>query len=215
MALMEISYLGHSSFRIRTKTGVVVTDPFSSEMVGLKFPRVEADIVTVSHQHKDHNQASAVDGEPMVISLPGEYEIKGISFFGYASFHDESQGAERGENTIFVIEAEGLRVCHLGDLGATPAAKVMEEIIGVDVLMVPVGGKYTIDAKEAIELVNQIEPSYVLPMHYKTVAMTDLADLESFLSEMGAEKAEKLDKLTVTKDKLPEETKVVVLERKS
>jgi len=212
---MEISYLGHSSFRIRTKTGVVVTDPFSSEMVGLKFPRVEADIVTVSHQHKDHNQASAVDGEPMVISLPGEYEIKGISFFGYASFHDESQGAERGENTIFVIEAEGLRVCHLGDLGATPAAKVMEEIIGVDVLMVPVGGKYTIDAKEAIELVNQIEPSYVLPMHYKTVAMTDLADLESFLSEMGAEKAEKLDKLTVTKDKLPEETKVVVLERKS
>jgi L-ascorbate metabolism protein UlaG (beta-lactamase superfamily) len=212
---MEISYLGHSSFRIKTKTGTVVTDPFSSEMVGFKFPRVEADIVTVSHQHKDHNLVEAVDGEPLVISLPGEYEIKGISIFGYSSFHDESQGAERGENTIFVIEAEGLRVCHLGDLGALPPAKVMEEIIGVDVLMVPVGGKYTLGPKEAIEAVNQIEPSIVLPMHFKAGAMTDLADLEAFLSEMGAEKAEKLDKLSVTKDKLSEETKVVVLERKN
>ncbi len=211
---MEISYLGHSSFRIKAKTGTVVTDPFSSAMVGFKFPRVEADIVTVSHQHQDHNQVQAVDGQPMVISLPGEYEIKGISVFGYTSFHDQSQGAERGENTIFVIETEGLRVCHLGDLGAAPPAKVMEEIIGVEVLLVPIGGKYTIGPEEAVELINQIEPRYVLPMHFKTPGMTDLADLEAFLSEIGTEKTEKIDKLSVTKDKLAEETKVVVLERK-
>jgi L-ascorbate metabolism protein UlaG (beta-lactamase superfamily) len=212
---MEISYLGHSSFRIKTKTGTVVTDPFSSEMVGLKFPKTEADIVTVSHQHKDHNFTELVEGEPLVISQPGEYEAKGISVFGYPSFHDQSQGKERGENTIFVIEAEGLRVCHLGDLGALPSAGTMEEIIGTDVLMVPVGGKYTLGSEGAVEAVNQIEPSYVLPMHFRTPALPELAEVEAFLAEIGAEKTEKLDKLSLSKDKLPEETKVVVLERKS
>jgi L-ascorbate metabolism protein UlaG (beta-lactamase superfamily) len=212
---MEIAYLGHSSFRIKTKTGTVVTDPFSSAMVGLKFPKTEADIVTVSHQHKDHNSVELISGEPLIISQPGEYEVKGISLFGYPSFHDKSQGKERGGNIIYVIEAEGLRLCHLGDLGALPPAEIMEEIIGADVLMVPVGGKYTLGPEEAVEAVNQIEPSYVLPMHFRTPALAELAEKEAFLTEIGAEKTEKLDKLSLSKDKLPEETKVAVLEPKS
>ncbi|HUW24088.1 MAG TPA: MBL fold metallo-hydrolase [Patescibacteria group bacterium] len=212
---MDILYLGHSSFRIKTRSATIIADPFSSAVVGWKFPKTEADIVTVSHQHQDHNQVEAVGGEPFIVSLPGEYEIKGISIFGYSSFHDKNKGAERGPNTIFVIEAEGLRLCHLGDLGVLPPAEVMEEIIGVDVLMVPVGGKYTLGPEEAVEAVNQIEPSIVLPMHFRVPGLTELADLNEFLTEMGAEKTERLDKLSLTKDKLPEETRVVVLEKKS
>lgn len=212
---MEISYLGHSSFKIKTKTATVVIDPYSSEMVGFKFPKTEAEIVTISHQHKDHNFVQGVGGEPFVISMPGEYEVKGVSILGYSSYHDAKAGAERGKNTIFVIEAEGLTICHLGDLGSLPSSEVMEKIVGVNILMVPVGGTYTIDPEGAVEVINQIEPAIVLPMHFKSPGITNLADLGEFLAEMGAEQAERLDKLSITKDKLPQETKVVVLERKS
>lgn len=213
---MEIVYLGHSSFRVKTKTATIITDPFSPEAVGIKFPKTEADVVTVSHGHKDHNFLEGVGGEPFTITLPGEYEVKGISVFGYPSFHDNRSGAERGGNVIYTIEAEGLRVCHLGDLGTFPAAEVMEEIIGVDALMVPVGGTYTLGPKEAWEMVGQIEPSIVLPMHYKTPGgIEELVGVEEFLAQAGAEKTEKLDKLSLTKEKLPNEMKVVVLEKKS
>ncbi|RJR25488.1 lactamase [Candidatus Microgenomates bacterium] len=217
---MEITYLGHSSFRIKTKTATIITDPYSSEMVGLRYPKVEGDIVTVSHQHEDHNKVSNVSGEPFIISLPGEYEVKGVSIFGFASFHDGEEGVKRGTNNIFLIEAEGLRVCHLGDLGALPSSEVLEEIIGVDVLMIPVGGVSTIGPTEADEVISKLEPLIVLPMHYKEQGINekvfgDLASVDKFLSEMGAEQAEKLDKLSVTKDKLPEETRVVVLQRKA
>ncbi len=216
ITMMDITYLGHSSFKIRTKTATIVTDPFSPEMVGFKFPKTQADIVIVSHQHKDHNYLEGIENEPLVISLPGEYETKGISLFGFESAHGGKTEEEKVPNTIFLIEADGLSLCHLGDLGEIPPAKIMEEIIGVDILMVPVGGTYTLDPKGAVEIVNQIEPSFVLPMHYKTPGRNeDLAEVKEFLTEMGAEQAEKLDKLAISKDKLPEETKTVVLERKS
>lgn len=217
---MEITFLGHSAFKIKTKTATIITDPYSSEMVGFKFPKLEADIVTVSHQHEDHNDVSAVNGQPFIVSLPGEYEVKGISIFGFSSYHDEEEGAKRGTNNIFMIEAEGLRICHLGDLGILPSSEVLEEIIGAEVLMIPVGGVSTVGPTEADEVVSKIEPLYVLPMHYKMPGINekvfeDLAPVDKFLSEMGAEQAEKLDKLLVTKDRLPQETKIVVLERKS
>ncbi len=213
---MDISYLGHSSFKIKTKNAILVADPFSPEMVGFKFPKTEADIVIVSHQHQDHNFIEGIENEPLVVSLPGEYEAKGVSIFGFAAVHGGKTEAEKILNTIFLIEADGLSLCHLGDLGAIPNTKIMEEIIGVDVLMVPVGGTYSLGPKEAVEIINQIEPSIVLPMHFKTPGKNeDLADLKEFLTEMGAEQAERLDKLSLTKDKLPEETKIVVLERKS
>lgn len=214
-AIMDISYLGHSSFKIRTKNATVVTDPYSLEMGGVKFPRTEADIVTISHPHKDHSFLEGIVGQPFIVAQPGEYEVKGISFFGYPSLHGGKTEATKILNTIFLIEADGLTICHLGDLGGTPSTKIMEEIIGTDVLMVPVGGINTLGPKEAVEIVNQIEPRIVLPMHFRMAgANEELAKLSEFLTEMGAEQAEKMDKLSIGKDKLPEETKVMVLERK-
>jgi L-ascorbate metabolism protein UlaG (beta-lactamase superfamily) len=217
---MEIVYLGHSSFRIKTKTASIITDPYSSEMLGFKFPKVEADIVTVSHEHQDHNNLSGVGGEPFTISFPGEYEVKGVSIFGYSSFHDAKAGEERGKNIIYVIEAEDLKIAHLGDLRVLPEASVLEEIAGVDILMIPVGGEVTLGPEQASELIGKIEPSLVLPMHYKAEGIDEaqfrkLVELKEFLVQMGAEQAEKLDKLSISKDKLPQETKVIVLERKS
>jgi len=216
IAVMEISFLGHSSFKLKGKTTTVVTDPFSSVMVGFKFPKTTADIVTVSHQHQDHNCSSAIEGEPFIICAPGEYEVKGVSVFGFPSFHDTKSGAERGENIIFLIEVDGIKVCHLGDLGVLSSAKIMEEIIGADVLLIPVGGVYTIGPKEAVEVVNQLEPKMVIPMHFKSSGKNEeLSSVEDFLEQMGAEQTERLDKLSLTKDKVPEEMKVVVLERKT
>lgn len=217
---MEITFLGHSSFRIKTKTASIITDPYSSEMVGFKFPKTEADIVTVSHQHEDHNKVANIGGEPIIVSLPGEYEVKGVSIFGFSSYHDEEKGEKRGTNNIFMVEAEGLKVCHLGDLGALPSSEVLEEIIGVDVLMIPVGGVSTIGPSEADEVVSKLEPLIVLPMHYKEEGINEkafqkFAAVDKFLSEMGAQQTEKLDKLSIAKDKLPDETKIIVLERKS
>lgn len=216
---MEIVYLGHSSFRVKTKTGTIVTDPFSAEMVGFKFPKTEADIVTISHPHADHNRLEGVLGNPFVIDMPGEYETKGVFIYGYSSDHDTKGGEERGKNTIYVIEAEDLRIVHLGDLGETPSSEIMEEITGVDILMVPVGGEVTIGPKKAAELIAKIEPLIVIPMHFKAEGISekfkDLAPVQVFLSEMGTDKTEVLDKLSVSKDKLPEETKTVVLERKN
>lgn len=216
---MEISYLGHSSFKLKGKDVTVVTDPFKPEFVGLKFPKVEANIVTVSHNHEDHNFTQVVEGAPFIIDFPGEYEVKGVSIFGYPSFHDAKSGAERGGNTIFLIEIDGINICHLGDLGGKLTDKLFEEISVADILLIPVGGLTTIGPVEAAEVVKQTEPLIVIPMHFKVEQMDEsfakFATVEQFLKEMGAENAEKLDKLSITKDKLPEETKVIVLERKN
>ncbi len=211
--------MGHSSFKLRGKSATVVTDPYDPEFVGLRYPKTEADIVTVSHCHSDHNFISIVGGGPFVISLPGEYEIKGVSVFGFSSYHDDKQGTEKGKNVIYLIEIDGLRICHLGDLGGGLSAELIEEIGTVDVLCIPVGGKVTLEPNEAVELINQIEPSIVLPMHYNLPSMNqkifgDLKPVDEFLSKMEVEDKTVLDKLTISKDKLPEETKVVILERK-
>lgn len=219
-AVMEIYYLGHSSFRIKGKNTVLLTDPFSSSAVGFKFPKVEAQIVTVSHEHQDHNNVQAVEGNPFVVSAPGEYEIKGVSIFGFSSFHDSKQGAERGRNTVYLIEADGFRICHLGDLGDGLSQKIIEEVNGVDVLMIPVGGIATIGPKEAVEIISQIEPLIILPMHYKAPGINEttfgkFSTVGDFLKEYGTENPERLDKVSLTEGKLPGETKVVLIERKA
>jgi L-ascorbate metabolism protein UlaG (beta-lactamase superfamily) len=169
---MEIKYLGHSSFLIKTKTAKIVTDPFDPNMVGIKFPKTEVDIVTVSHQHKDHNQSKNVSGingvEPLLIDMPGEFEKNGVRVFGFQSFHDKTQGSERGENILYKFESEGLSVLHCGDLGTVPEENFLETIGEVDILMVPVGGIFTIDAEEAFQLVKKVEPAIVIPMHYNS-----------------------------------------------
>lgn len=217
MLLVEVNYLGHSSFRIRSKGVSLLTDPFLGKVVGLPFPKVEAEIVTVSHEHEDHNAASQVGGNPFVISGPGEYEVKGILVFGTPTFHDAANGAQRGKNTVYTFETEGMRVCHLGDLGHKLTEEQLMELNGVDILFVPVGGIYTLDPQGAIEVISQIEPKIVIPMHYRfegiSSSLVNLATVDEFLKAAG-EKVTPLPKLVTSQDKLPEERQIVVLERR-
>ena len=210
---MDIKYLGHSSFLIKTKTARIVTDPFDPEMVGIKFPKTEADVVTVSHQHKDHNQFKNVTGingaNPLMIDMPGEFEKLGVRIFGFQSFHDKTQGSERGENIMYKFESEGISVLHCGDLGVIPDESFLETIGEVDILMVPVGGIYTLDADEAVSLVKKIEPTIVIPMHYGT---NKLAPVSDFTKKFGLDNPTPLPKLIYKKEEIEQEMKVVVLE---
>lgn len=215
---MEITFLGHSSFKLKGKTGSVVTDPFDPQMVGLKYAGVEGDIVTVSHEHDDHNRVSQVMGVRKVISGPGEYEILGISILGFPSFHDDKGGSLRGKNTIYVFEIDGLRLAHLGDLGHALSEELVEDLGDIDILMVPVGGEYTIGPDGAANVVSAIEPTIVIPMHYqmpglKLETFSKLSGVEPFLKEVGLSSVN-LPKLILKKEELGEDKKVVVLEKK-
>ena len=174
-------------------------------------PRFQADIVTASHDHSDHNNIEAIRGEPFVITAPGEYETKDVMIYGIPSFHDNKQGKERGLNTIFKIISENINLVHLGDLGEDLSDETLDKLGDVDILLMPVGGHYTIDAKKAAEIVLKIEPRIVVPMHYKTAGETKLASVNDFLKSCGL-KSETSDKLKVAKKDLQgEETKVIVL----
>lgn len=215
---MEISYLGHSSFKIRGKTATVVTDPYGE--MGGKFPKdTTADIVTVSHGHGDHNQKDKVGGNPFVIEGPGEYEVKGVSVIGVFTWHDSEEGRARGANTAYVIEMDGLRLLHLGDLGHKLSEGQVSEIGPIDLVMVPVGGVYTLDAKTAAEVVRQVDPWVVVPMHYQQAGLDpkmfgSLTGVGEFLKEMGKDGVTAVPKLVISADRLPTELQVVVLERK-
>jgi L-ascorbate metabolism protein UlaG (beta-lactamase superfamily) len=213
---MEITYLGHSSFKLRGKQKTVVTDPYG-EKVG-KFPRdIEADLVTVSHDHFDHNAVEKLKNKPFVINGPGEYEVGDVSVIGVSVFHDEKGGEERGRNTIFVIELDGLRVAHLGDLGHKLNDGQLEDMGAIDVVLIPVGGKYTIDAKTAKEVVGQIDPWVVIPMHYGETGgggVEGLAPVADFLKEMGKSETVSIPKLVISTEKLPDDLQIVVLEKK-
>jgi L-ascorbate metabolism protein UlaG (beta-lactamase superfamily) len=216
---MDITFLGHSSFKIKTKTASVITDPFDSEMVGLKYSGVDGDIVTISHDHKDHNEVDRVSGVKKVVSGPGEYEIMGVSILGYQTFHDESKGSDRGKNTIYVYETERLRLAHLGDLGHMLSEDLVNEIGDIDVLFIPVGGEFTINSKVASELVRKIEPFFVIPMHYQMQGLNPgtfakLSPVEDFLKESGFV-VENMAKFSVKKEDIDENqnTKVIVLEK--
>lgn len=215
---MEITSLGHASFRLRTKTVTLVTDPFDSSVVGFAYPKhVSADIVTVSHDHPDHNAVSLIEGSPYVVTGPGEYEIKGVGIIGVRTNHDEVDGKERGMTTMYHIAMDGVQILHLGDLGRKLTKQEIETLDGVDILMIPVGGDVTIDAKTAAEIVAELEPSIVIPMHYKTdkhdaKKFGALKPVEDFLKEMGKTDITPVAKLTMTPDKLPAERTVVVFE---
>lgn len=218
--LMDITYFGHASFKLRGKTGTVVTDPYSSS-IGFRMPQASADIVTISHHHDDHDVAGSVKGttrlkQPFIIDAPGEYELLQISVVGIGSFHNDQQGQQRGRNIIMIVTMDKVKIVHLGDLGHLLASQQLQEIGPVDVLLVPVGGGYTIGPKQAVEVVHAIEPAITVPMHYRTgkhsSAFDKLAGVEAFLKEMGQNGYEPKDKLMVTPGSLPEELEVVVLE---
>lgn len=212
---MTISWYGHSCFKITNQGGhlTIITDPFDKG-IGLIPPRGSADIITVSHDHYDHNNIKAISGNPFIINNPGEYEIKGIRIIGCSSFHDKKQGQERGFNTIYLIEIDKIRICHLGDFGQERLADEQLEAIGqVDILIIPIGGTFTLDAQEAIKVVEQLEPHLIIPMHYKLAGLkVDLAGLTEFLKEIGLDKKPAVDKLTIKKkDLIGKDMEVVVM----
>lgn len=216
---MNIAWYGHSCFKIQTKPQrgleeiTIFTDPFD-KAIGLRPPQGSANIVTVSHDHHDHNNTGALKGEPFIVDAPGEYSIKGIQIIGIDSFHDNQQGAERGRNSIFIIESEDLKICHLGDLGHILSEDQVEKIGDVDVLMIPVGGKFTLNSKEAEEVVSQIEPKIILPMHYKTKGLNidGIEDEKKFCSEIGSCIEKNVPRLNIKKKNLSEtENKIILL----
>jgi len=211
ITMAKISWAGQSCFQIsvsnsRDHSADIVIDPFD-EKTGPKVPNFSADILLVTHDHHDHNNIKGVKGDPFIISGPGEYEVKGVFVQGISSFHDDVLGKERGQNTIYTIEAEDIRFCHLGDLGQKQLTdEQLEKIDSVDVLMIPVGGEYTIDSSAAQKIIGQIEPKIVIPMH--SVAF------DKFLKTMGKPNIASIDKLTVKASTLPKEgtSEIVVLQ---
>ncbi len=167
--IMIATWLGHSCFCLKAESGVVVIlDPFLGEEVGYPFPRIRSDIVAVSHEHPDHNNVAGVLGHPQVIRGPGIHEALGIRFLGIKSSHDDAGGRERGQNTIFCFTMDAIRICHLGDIGEPLRPSQVDAVGPVDLLFLPVGGRYTIDAAGADEVMRQLRPAVTVPMHYRT-----------------------------------------------
>jgi L-ascorbate metabolism protein UlaG (beta-lactamase superfamily) len=212
---MEIVWLGHSCFRLRAREAAVLTDP-CPKSIGYNMGRPTADIVTVSHDHEGHSAVGGVAGSPRVVRGPGEYEMAGVLITGIRTYHDNQRGARRGTNTAFIIEAENLRLCHLGDLGHLPTPEQVEAMGGIDILLVPVGGGNTLDATAAAETVSLLEPKLVIPMHYATPATTRKLDpLDRFLKEIGASPdLTAQPRLSVSHGSLPHEIQVAVLDYK-
>ena len=209
---MDISWLGHSCFRIGGAHATVITDPYSPDL-GYSLGKPTARIVTVSHQHPGHSYLQGIGGEPKSVTGPGEYEISGVLIIGMATFHDCEKGEKRGKNTVYLMEVDGVSVCHLGDLGHVLTTEQVEEIGDVDVLLIPVGGVATIDAPMAAEVVRQLQPKVVVPMHYKTEAQNrELEPVGRFLKEMGVKEVDSKPKLSLTESNLPINTQVFLLD---
>ncbi len=215
---MQITWHGQSLFQIKTNSQDnnpvnIVIDPFGKD-IGLRLPKLEADILLVTHQHKDHNNTKVVLGDPFLIDGSGEYEIKDVFIRGIPSFHDNSQGKEQGKNTIYTIEAENLKVCHLGALGQKELTEEQVDTIGViDILLIPVGGNGTISAKESAKILSQIEPKIIIPMHYalpKLKVKLDTSD--DFLKAFGIKSLEPIKKLSIKKKNVAtDEAKIILL----
>ncbi len=211
---MKIKWLGHACFTITSDTGVkIITDPYvTTDRLTYGEIKESADIVTVSHNHGDHNNVAAVRGNPEVVRGAGTAEIKGIKFDGTATYHDETGGSQRGDNVIFCFKVDGVRVCHLGDLGHKVSDKQIGELGRIDILLIPVGGFYTIDAKVATEVCNQLKPKVIIPMHYKNdKCRFPIAGVDGFLG--GKEGISRLDASEVEfkPGELPASTQIIVL----
>jgi len=215
---MTIIWHGQSLFELTSSRGKnnqvnIVIDPFSQE-VGLRLPKLEPNIVLSTHEHYDHNNVKAVGGNYFLIEGPGEYEIREIFIQGIPAFHDDLQGKERGKTTIFTIEAEELRLCHLGDLGQKELTPDQLEKIGeIDILMIPIGGNYTISGKEAVKIMSQIEPKIIIPIHFDKVGEKN--SLKDFLEEAGDESSKAVDKLTIKRKDIADKSGEVVVLKSS
>jgi L-ascorbate metabolism protein UlaG (beta-lactamase superfamily) len=210
---MKIVYNGHACFSIETSSGTIVTDPFGEE---IPYPvgRLKGDIVTVSHEHFDHNAIKRVEGNPHIIRNLGEYSFSGVKIKGVSAFHDKNRGKQRGQITIFVIEAEGMRLCHLGDLGELLNEEQIKAIGNIDILFVPTGGFFTIEPEEAQKVVKQINPYIAIPMHYRTNYIKDwnIKPIDTFLKDIPFPvKLLDTNYIEMTKESLPKNTEVYIL----
>lgn len=214
---MLIKWLGHSSFQLQNELGKkLVTDPYD-EKVGYELKHPQADVVTLSHGHHDHNAVHTVQGSFQVVDAPGSYSLHGFDIRGLPSYHDAHQGGLRGENTIFLISVDGLKICHLGDLGHVPDERLAAQIGDVDVLMVPTGGVFTIDEKGAKDTCDLIDAKLVIPMHYKTRDCEyDLSPVQRFIDLMKQNEYSISDhnsnELELPREWLPKRRKVMVME---
>ncbi len=208
---MIVTWLGHSCFLLKSEEGLtILLDPFFEDSVGYPLPVIKANIVMISHDHTDHNNVDAAGSNPKVIFGPGECSSLGLEIRGIRSYHDQKKGRLRGENTIFCFELEGIRICHLGDLGHTLNRSQISEIGPVDLLFLPVGGRYTIDARAADEVIEQLHPALTVPMHYRTRGLAfELDGVDDFLK--GKKEVSRQEELHLTKKDLPGESRVAVL----
>lgn len=210
---LQIRWFGHACFQITSPSGArILTDPFD-ETVGYRLPDVCADVVTSSHDHFDHNNVSVARGNPVVLKAEGEYKDDRVTISSVETWHDTEHGAKRGKNCVFIIETDGVRIVHMGDIGHDLTSSQLNAIGRVDVLLVPCGGHYTIDAAGAKRLVAATCPRVVIPMHYRTETVRDwpIAKVDEFLE--GFDNVVRLDynELELIPGALPEDTTVYVL----
>jgi L-ascorbate metabolism protein UlaG (beta-lactamase superfamily) len=209
---LDITWLGHSCFRIKGKEVTVITDPCHPSL-GYSLNKLQANIVTLSHFHPGHSYTEAVTSEFRVIKGPGEYELGGIFITGVATWHDAVKGEQLGKNTVYLLEMDGMALCHLGDLGHLPSPELIEDMGDIDVLFLPVGGVSTIGSSTAAEIVRRLTPKVVIPMHYKTAALTrELEPVDKFLKEVGVKENVSQPKFSVNLSNLPTSTQIVVLD---
>ena len=215
---MKIQFLGHASFLLTTDAGTrIVTDPFDPEKSkgALKYRpfKESADIITLSHEHFDHGAAHILTGSPIILRGNGKFVASEVEFLGIETYHDESHGSERGRNTVFVISVDGLRIAHMGDLGHVLTADQAAEIGSVDVVLIPVGGYYTIDASQAAKIADQIAAKIVIPMHYKNDKCDfPIASVDGFIKDKPNVTHQGDSVLEVTKENLPPKQQIIVLD---
>ncbi|MDP2719693.1 MAG: MBL fold metallo-hydrolase [Dehalococcoidia bacterium] len=226
---MEITWLGHSCFRIKGKEATLITDPCSPE-TGYNINSPQADIVTVSHDHRGHNYIAPIEpvpvpplrgiapdaiiyARPKLIHGPGEYEIANVLITGIPAFHDSEEGGQRGKNCVYSIEIDGMTLCHLGDIGHSLSSGLVDSLSGLDVLFLPVGGNSTINAVTAVEILRALEPKIIIPMHYLTEkSAVNLEPLDRFLSHMALKDVVPVNRLSVTRSNLTDQNRVVVMD---
>jgi L-ascorbate metabolism protein UlaG (beta-lactamase superfamily) len=211
---MKIQWLGHSSFLITSDEGIrIVTDPYKpKEYLRYRPLNQPADVVTISHDHSDHNYVQMVSGQPIIVKGAGEFIVSGIEFYGVPTMHDASGGSQRGKNTIFFFTVNGVKMCHLGDLGHVLNPDQAAEIGVVDVLLTPIGGYYTIDPEEAWEVADQLAAKIVIPMHFKTEsADLPIAEVDEFLKNKPNIRQLNSSVLELRKEDVPEERQIIVL----
>jgi L-ascorbate metabolism protein UlaG (beta-lactamase superfamily) len=211
---LKTKWLGHSSFLVTSEDGItIITDPYEVGG-GLSYGRIReaADIVTISHEHTDHNNAAAIRGTPQVVRGAGSKVVKGIEFKGIASYHDRSRGKERGPNTIFCFVVSDVKICHLGDLGHQLNDKQIADIGDVDVLLTPIGGYFTIDPQDAAQICDRLNPRVVIPMHYQNDRCAfPIAGVDEFLKGRAGVRRMDTSEVELNAGQLPPTTETVVL----